>query len=331
MRTGLGFAAFALAGVGLVACGDDSSEYPPAAEPAQAPPLTHKPVGKVYDVGVMPEGLTVDPRSGLIAIGLRSPNLLEIFDPAKGRVVRKLPISSAPRHLAFDEADHSVLVPAEQTDQLIRVPLPKGKPVTTDVGDYPHDAVAAPNGRIFVGDEMGDTVSVVRDDKLETNLSADQQPGGVAAAGPYVAVIAVAQRTLSVFDSRTLKQVASIAAGDGPTHIKTLGNRAFVADTDGGAITEYEIGPKPRELRSTHVGGTPYGLALDPRRKRLWVTLTATNQAVEFAIEPHGLRKLATYPTVRQPNTVVVEPSTGDAYVASRSDGQLQRIKPRGN
>lgn len=331
MRTALGAVAATFAATALVACGDDGSDYPQAAEPAAAPALVQEPAGKVFEVGVMPEGLTVDPATGLIAIGLRDPNFLAIFDPAMEKVVRRVPLSSAPRHLSFDVADHSVLVAAEQTDELIRVPLPSGKPVRTPVGDHPHDAVAAANGRIFVGDEFGDTVSVIRNDQLEETLEADQQPGGVAEAGRYLAVIAVAQRTLSVYDSDSLKQLASVPAGDGPTHIETIGDRAFVADTDGGAILEYEIGPEPRQVSSTEVGDAPYGMALDEKRKRLWVTLTAANEAVEFAIEPKGLRRIETYPTIRQPNTIVVEPSSGDAYVASRTEGELQRITPEGN
>ncbi|CAN5519899.1 lipoprotein [soil metagenome] len=331
MKVELGIAALALAATGLIACGDDAPEYPHAAEPADAPALTQKPAGQLFDVGVMPEGLTVDPATGLIAIGLRDPNLLAIFDPGKGEVVRKVALSSAPRHLSFDEQNHSVLVAAEQTDELIEVPLPNGKPVRTPVGDHPHDAVAAPDGRIFVGDEFGDTVSVVDDGKLVKTIKADVQPGGVADAGRYIAVIAVAQRTLGVIDSHSLRQIASVPAGDGPTHIETMGKRAFVADTDGGAVLEYEIGPKPRMLRSTKVEGAPYGTAIDEQRKRLWITQTALNEAIEFAIEPDGLRKIATYPTVRQPNTITIEPASGDAYIASRTDGQLQRISPKGD
>ena len=59
------------------------------------------------------------------------------------------------------------------------------------------------------------------------------------------------------------------------------------------------------------------------------MTLTARNEVVELAIEKDGVRKLATYPTVRQPNTVAVEPATGDAFVTGKIDGLLQRISPR--
>ena len=60
-------------------------------------------------------------------------------------------------------------------------------------------------------------------------------------------------------------------------------------------------------------------------RGRLWVTLTATNQVVELAAgaRPH---KLATYPAVRQPDTVAVDPATGRVYVTGHADGVLQLL-----
>ena len=75
--------------------------------------------------------------------------------------------------------------------------------------------------------------------------------------------------------------------------------------------------------------GAPYGIALDLARGRLWVTLTARNQLVEYAVGEGPTRRIATYPTVRQPNSVAVDPRSGVVYVAGRRDGRLQRIVPR--
>ncbi len=38
----------------------------------------------------------------------------------------------------------------------------------------------------------------------------------------------------------------------------------------------------------------------------------------------------ATYPTVRQPNSVAVDPRSGEVFVAGRDEGQMQRIEPAG-
>ena len=39
--------------------------------------------------------------------------------------------------------------------------------------------------------------------------------------------------------------------------------------------------------------------------------------------------EVARFPTVRQPNTVAVDPTTGRVFVGSRETGQLQLIDPR--
>jgi len=72
------------------------------------------------------------------------------------------------------------------------------------------------------------------------------------------------------------------------------------------------------------VEGAPYGIAHDVRRGRLWVTLTATNRVAEVT----DRRLLRSFPTVRQPNSVAVNPGDGRVFVASRADGTLQLLDP---
>jgi DNA-binding beta-propeller fold protein YncE len=80
-------------------------------------------------------------------------------------------------------------------------------------------------------------------------------------------------------------------------------------------------------VRRVHLAGRPYGIAIDRRRERLWITLTARNAVVE--LPAHGRpRILRRFPTVRQPNTVAVDELTGRVFVAGRSDGTLQLLDP---
>ncbi|MEJ7717112.1 MAG: hypothetical protein WKF31_03790 [Thermoleophilaceae bacterium] len=54
--------------------------------------------------------------------------------------------------------------------------------------------------------------------------------------------------------------------------------------------------------------GTPYGIAVDPAGDRLWVTQTRFNTVAEFALNGARPRLVRTLPTVRQPNTIGVDP-----------------------
>ncbi len=310
----------------LGGCGGSSKELPPAAEPARSPPVHERPAGRVVRVGHKPEGLAFDARSGLLAVGLTNPDRLALVDGRSLRVVKRLRLPESPRHLALAAPGGPVLVPAEKADALVEVSLPEGHERVTRVGRNPHDAVQA-MGRTFVGDELGSTVSVVDRGRVVKVLPAPVQPGGVAATSDQrlVGVVGVRQRALRLFDARTLRRAGEVDVGVGPTHVAALRRRFFVVDTRGNGLIEVRLEDGPVVHRRTQLRGAPYGIAFDARRGRFWVTLTARNRVAEVT-DRHVLRS---FPTVRQPNSVAVDPRSGRIFVASRSDGTLQAFDPR--
>ena len=75
-------------------------------------------------------------------------------------------------------------------------------------------------------------------------------------------------------------------------------------------------------------GGAPYGLAVDPGRSRLYVTLTGTNELRSYRVEGTALVADRVWSTPRQPNDVAVDGGTGRVVVAGTADGVLQFIDP---
>ncbi len=302
-----------------------------AAEPADSPPLSSRPAGTVATVGNEPEGLAFDPRADLLAVGLRDPDRLAWVEPRSLATRTELPLPAAARHLAYSPAEAAVVVPAESADEVLAVAPGTGVRSRVAVGRHPHDA-AVLGGATFVADEHSDQVSVLRHGAQAATLPAPHQPGGIAVAGPYVVLVAVSARVLQVYDAAGLRVLGTTSAGVGPSHVVAAGTLAYVADTQGEAIRVFRIGVTPRQVEEVAAPGTPYGLAVDRRRHRLWATLTATNRLAEYVISPTGqLRRVGTYPTVRQPNSVEVEPGDGAVLVAGRtSPGTIERIVPRG-
>lgn len=147
--------------------------------------------------------------------------------------------------------------------------------------------------------------------------------------GRALAVVRPRERVLELYDSETRERIDRAPAGAGPTHV-VPGERglAYVVDTAGDGLLVFDTHGELRVLRRYPLLGAPYGAASDLRNGRLWVTLTARNELVELATSarPH---RLASYPTVRQPDTVAVDPSTGRVYVAGKADGVLQLLDPR--
>jgi DNA-binding beta-propeller fold protein YncE len=151
----------------------------------------------------------------------------------------------------------------------------------------------------------------------------------VAAGGRLTAVVAPRARVLELYDTRTHRRVARAPAGVGPTHVAAQGNHLYVTDTQGGALLVFALdGDHLEPTRRVYLPGSPYGIAVDPVRHRLWVTLTARNELVALPAHgrPHVVLRL---PTVRQPDTVAVDSARGSVAVTGRADGVLQLVGPR--
>ena len=299
-------------------------------EPATAPALGQSPAGTVVPVPGAPEGMAVDAPGGILAVGVRDPDGLALLSTATGRVEKLVRLSGAPRHLQLAGPAGPVLVPAEQAGRLLQVALPGGTVIAdTKVGRQPHDAAAA-GQTIFVGNELSNTVSLVRGGKQVAVEKAPLQPGGVAANGRYVVVVGVRGRQIEAYDPDG-RPLGTAPVGVGPTHVRAGPSGLFyVADTQGNAVIVFRVtGSGPRQVgRAVTEPGTPYGLAVDGQRGLVYVTLTATNLLESFRIEGNGLVPAQTWPTVRQPNDVAVDAATGTVFVAGRDGSQLELIRP---
>lgn len=301
-----------------------------AAEPAGAPTTLVAPAGRLVALGEGgPEGLVADPKTGLVAVALRAPGRLALVDGRSGRVTGTVTLPGSARHVALAAAGGPVLVPVEDRGMLVQVGLPTGKVLTrTIVGRGAHDA-AAWAGRVFVSDEGAAAVSVIQDGQVVATLTGPQQPGGVAAGDGRVGVVDVHAGLLYVYDPTTLGPVDQVPAGAGPTHVVADGHGGLVvADTRGGALLRYRLRPDVRLLERLALSGRPYGLAADPGRRAVWVTLTDTNRLVGVRVTRDGLRPFANLPTVRQPNSVALDVASGRVDVAGTADGMLQILTP---
>ena len=320
-----------LSGCGAEPAGDPPGpRLAPAAEPAEAPEPARAPVGQVVALGPVAEGVVADPVTGLVAAGLRDPFRLALVDGGSGQVRREVPLPGHLRHLQLAAPGGPVLVPAESADAVLRVGLPGGEVISrVGVGNFPHDAAATAGGAVVVANEFEGTVSVVEGGRVVHTFDDATQPGGLAAVGERVGMVDVRENTLTVYDVARRERIAELPAGQGPTHsVADRRGRIVVSDTRGDAIVVFGLDPEPRELVRLALPGSPYGLAYDGAGDRLWVTLTATNEVVGIDLGGEVPRVVERLPTIRQPNTVAVNPATGRLFVASPTGGALQLIDP---
>ncbi len=325
-------------GLLLSGCGGNTQSRAPAAaiaaEPATAGAPATPPVGQVVPVGNAPEGIVVA-ASGIAAVAVRNPDAIELVDAVTGAVRHTVATPGAARHLGLAAPDGPVLVPLENSNQLWEVSI-DGRVAATvaGVGRQPHDAAQTTGGTIVVTNEVGGGVVFVRDASVVgALLPGPVQPGGVAAVGNYAAVADVRGDGVWVYDAGTRRQVAHGPVGVKLTHaIALTDDLAAFADTDGGAVLVERVDPQLSLLAKVDAPGKPYGLAFDQTHKRIYVTLTASNlmRVIDVA-NPGRPRILGDVPTVRQPNSVAVDPRSGNVLVTGSAPGGasgLQIVTP---
>ncbi|MHA7651430.1 YncE family protein [Mycobacterium sp. ML4] len=302
---------------------------PPAAEPRQGPPPADPLVGRTVAVGRSPEGVVVDAQTRTLAVAVRDPDELVLLNADSGAVTGRVPLPGSVRHLQLEAPGGPVLVPVETADVLIRVELPQGRSQPAiHTGAHPHDAAAAANGAVFVANEHGGTVAVLRGDRIVKVFADRVQPAGTAPVGTSMGVLDVRKNDLTVYDAERLTIVGSAPAGSGPTHlVADRHGRMIAADTRGDAVRVFTPLPAPREVGFVVQAGGPYGIAYDAARDRLWVASSGTNEVVGYDMTEANPREVQRFPTVQNPYTIGVDAATGRLFVAGVTAGVVQIIE----
>ncbi|MDQ3630369.1 MAG: hypothetical protein M3417_03650 [Actinomycetota bacterium] len=332
----------AAAALSLAACGSKAEQPAPksagpvpqldppqAAEPVAGPPVDGTPPGKVVRVGKDPQGVAIDPESHVAAVAVDDPPRLVLVDDRTGEKLREVPLPSKARHVSLAAPGGPFLVPCEEADQLVEVDARNGQTRATKVGDNPHDATAI-GPRRYTADEFSSTMTVVRDGRVRGTVPVDAQPGGIASVDGKLFVNAVRSYTIEQYSGGDRPAGGgSQSAGLGPSHV-VVGpeGRIAISDTRGQALVVYDTRPRLRFRARLPLGGTAEGLAGDPGRGTVWVTLSERAKAVPVDLRPAKPKAGKAVPTARNPLSIAVDTATGRLAVASKADGTLQLVDP---
>jgi DNA-binding beta-propeller fold protein YncE len=270
--------------------------------------------------------VAVDPSTGIVAVG--QVGGADLFDES-GRHLATVALPSAPRHIALAAPGGPFLVPAEASAEVGFVDEPSGTvSASVATGRMPHDLVDV-DGTVFVGNEHDSTMTVIRVGAVVATVPVARQPGGLAAIGSDIAVVSVRARRLQLFDATSLRLTASVPVQGGPSHVATFGHQLYVVDTGGTHVRVFDAVPRLHLIGSVTVPRSPLGVAVDATRGRLWITCTATNQLVELSLRAgHLPHVVGRWPTVRQPDTVAVDPRTDTVFVVGVAPGTLEIVHP---
>ncbi|WP_460863167.1 YncE family protein [Rhodococcus aerolatus] len=194
------------------------------------------------------------------------------------------------------------------------------------VGDL-RSVVVLADGRLGVGSATGEVRILDAAGGTEKSVTGLAGADDLAVVGNDLLALDRAQSALVGIDLGAAALGAALRAGEGAARATTNGaDRVVVTDPARGELLVFSTGPVLLRQRYP-VPGAPWAVAVDPANDRAWVTLTATNELVSYDLagpEPVEQRRV---PTVAQPDSVAVDPTTGTVYVGSGT-GQLQVVTP---
>lgn len=290
------------------------------ATPAVSPPAAA--AGVLPNAPQSVEFVSFDATTGLLAAIGPDRTTVAILNPDDADPPRVVTLPAPAAGLSPGKPGE-VLVPADGA--VARVDLATGT-VTEVTADGAAKSVALDqNGDLAVGDADG-TIRILGTDTTVTGLaSAD----AIAAVDGNLVVLDRRQSSVTEIDDGSTSLGLALRAGAGATNlVADHWGRVLVTDTTDGALLMFTTDSLVLRQRYP-VGSSPYAVTVDERSGTVWVTLTATNEVLGYDLSSGIPVEIARHATVGQPNSVAVDPDTGDVFVGSAAGDGVQRIAVR--
>ncbi|MEE2032989.1 NHL repeat-containing protein, partial [Rhodococcus chondri] len=250
--------------------------------------------------------------------------LLDDADAAPREV--RLPAAAA---TVVGGGDGAVLAPAAGV--VARVDVDTGALEEVQVDGDARSAAVLADGRWAVGTAEGQVLILdPTSGEVATTIEGLASADALAVTGDTVAVLDRGQTSLTELNLEDGRLGIALRAGEGATQLVTDPfGRVVVADTRDDELLVYTL--DALILRQRYPAGpAPYGLAYGAAQDLVWVTLTGSNEVVGYDLSTGIPRERHRFATVRQPNSIVVDPADGALVIASATGDGLQRIPIEG-
>ena len=294
------------------------TDNPVAAVAAVSPPAATTPAGTVTAAGDV-TAMAYDPKSSTLAVATK--DAIQLYRVGDTLTATKT-VAVTAESLTVD-GDAFL---AAGGGEVVRItPDGESEPTTSFRGE-PVSATSF-DGRTLVAVRDERAVAVVKDDRIQRMITGDLMSADqVLSTGKDAVVLDRLRNAVFQLDVPAGDVEQGLRAGQGATNAVTdRFGRVLVTDTRGGALLAFSV--DPLLLRQNYpVAGAPYAIAYDRERDIAWVTLTKTNEVVGYEVAGEQPKEKYRFPTVSQPNTVAVDPSSGRVIVASGTGDGIQVI-----
>ncbi|MFD4182652.1 YncE family protein [Rhodococcus sp. NPDC058514] len=306
--------------------GDKLKTIEPATA-AASPATVAQPAGTVRPLPAAVETAAFDPTTGTVA--LLTPDagrllLLPAADPAAAP--REVPLPGGVASLG-KARDGVLVVPAGRA--VVRVDLASGQSTTVEVDGDVRSAAFLGTGDLAVGTADGSVLVLDTNGQQTERISGLASVDALGVTGEQLTALDRRQTSVTEIDIPEKHLGRALRAGEGATNLTTDHfGRVLVTDTRGGELIALTTDPLMMRQRFP-VPNSPYGIAFDDTANLVWVTLTGSNEVVGYDLSSGIPVEKHRFATVRQPNAVTVDPSTGTLFVGSAVGDGLQSIDTR--
>ncbi|GAB3290897.1 NHL repeat-containing protein [Parasphingorhabdus pacifica] len=297
-----------------------------AAAPATSPPTTRTPAGTVLPTP--PTQLTAyEPTNHTLAT--THGKTLNLHDTRTSeKPPRQIELPSAPAEIRPTD-NGQLLAALPDSDLIIRIDPRTGHTTRTPVTGRPVDATTI-NGQLAVALEATKQVAFVDDQGHRIRTTEPNEfegPAQLFAVNDQIHVLDRLTTSITTVDPATADEGAALRAGQGATNAVTdQYGRLLVVDTRGNELLAFSTDPFLMKQRYP-VPSAPFDIAYDSRRDLAWITLTESNEVVAYDIAGGQPEERHRLPTVAQPNSISLDPDTGEVYITSATGEGLQVVK----
>lgn len=324
-------AAVALTGCSTTPAREDRPTIVPA-QPAVAPEPATPPAGLVAPAAAG-EGLAFDPVGRRLA-AIEGNEVVQYRVDGGLAVAARATLSARPSQVVANH-DGGFLVAAGK--QVVVLPRDGGADGAVTVGRKNFDVdgevlTVAPYGAdgasVLAGTSDGRIVAL-GDSPNPKTITGPVEASRVLVHGSDVVVVDRLQSSITEVDVAGGKIGKGLRVGRGITNASIAPDgRVFAVDTGKNQVIGYTAAPLMERFLYPEAG-SPWAVDYDATDKLMWVTRTATNEVVGYALSSGIPEQRKVYPTVRQPNAIAVDAKTGTLYVQSATGAGIQAIPTR--
>ncbi|KXP09419.1 hypothetical protein AXK57_11025 [Tsukamurella pulmonis] len=322
-------ATVALTGCSTTPAREDRPTIVPAT-PAVAPEPATPPAGVVAPAAAG-EGLAFDPVTRQLA-AIEGTEVVRYRVDGGLTVAGRSTLPARPSQVVPDQ-DGGFLVAAGK--QVVALPSDSDGAVSEGRKTYDVDGevlTVAPyrvDGASVLAGTSDGRIVVLGDSSEPKTITGPVEASRILVHDGDVAVVDRLQSSLSEVDVPGGKLGKGLRVGRGITNaaVDPYG-RLFAIDTGKNQVIGYTVAPLMQKFLYP-VAGSPWAVGYDESDELMWVSRTATNEVVGYALNTGIPEQRKLFPTVRQPNAIAVDSTTGTLYVQSATGAGIQAIPTR--